>query len=436
MNHLAIKSFQVNNFKAIRESGTVELTPLTVFIGNNGSGKSSFIEGLETYQTIIKHGLDVAMNRWRGFEHVRNRMNRHELKTLGSTLFETNPMAFEMRRQIGTTTFRSTMSVTLGKESELFIQNEKLFFGKKLIIERNDKNLIDFPEFNTHSSTTKNGISVLSDTLAAAWAALPQHLPDVAKKPVMLTKWLEIITSNDQFWQNLSWQFITLSPDNMGKPIQQQRIYGEIQLNKEGSNIAEYLSSIRHLSQSAFDGILETLQYVLPYAKDLQAVLISELERAVYLELTEGECQIAGWLLSTGTLRIIALLALLRHPKPPPLIVIEEIENGLDPRTIHLIVEEIRNVVESGKTQIIATTHSPFFLDLLLLEHIVLVERDDSGQPTFTRPASQKELEIWAERFTPGELYTMGRLTSAGSLQSQDQPANSSKILRAKSFSR
>jgi len=64
-------------------------------------------------------------------------------------------------------------------------------------------------------------------------------------------------------------------------------------------------------------------------------------------------------------------------------------------------------------------------LDLLLLEHIVLVERDDSGQPTFTRPASQKELEIWAERFTPGELYTMGRLTSAGSLQSQDQPANS-----------
>ena len=50
---------------------------------------------------------------------------------------------------------------------------------------------------------------------------------------------------------------------------------------------------------------------------------------------------VPGWLLSTGTLRILALLACLRHPDPPPLLVVEEIENGLDPRTIHLLVEEI-----------------------------------------------------------------------------------------------
>jgi len=78
------------------------------------------------------------------------------------------------------------------------------------------------------------------------------------------------------------------------------------------------------------------------------------------------------------------------------------------------IVEEIRNVVESGKSQIIVTTHSPYFLDLLQLEHIVLVERDKTGQPIFTRPADQHELENWAERFTPGELYTMGRLRRKG----------------------
>ena len=42
--------------------------------------------------------------------------------------------------------------------------------------------------------------------------------------------------------------------------------------------------------------------------------------------------EVPGWLLSTGTLRIVALLACLRHPKPPPLLVVEEIENGLDPR--------------------------------------------------------------------------------------------------------
>ena len=60
-----------------------------------------------------------------------------------------------------------------------------------------------------------------------------------------------------------------------------------------------------------------------------------------------------GWLLSTGTLRVLALLALLRHPHPPSLIMIEEIENGLDPRSVHLIVDEIRNAVEMGLTQVI-----------------------------------------------------------------------------------
>ena len=50
---------------------------------------------------------------------------------------------------------------------------------------------------------------------------------------------------------------------------------------------------------------------------------------------------------------LLPTLQILRHPTPPPLILIEELENGFDPRTIQLIVEEIRKVVKSGKTQII-----------------------------------------------------------------------------------
>ena len=158
-----------------------------------------------------------------------------------------------------------------------------------------------------------------------------------------------------------------------------------------------------------FDGIVETLQYVLPYAGDLQPALTSELERMVYLQMTEGHFKVPGWLLSTGTLRIVALLALLRHPKPPSLVVIEEIENGLDPRTIHLLVDEIRNAVESGRTQIILTTHSPYLLDLLDLSHIVLVSRVN-GEPTFSRPEDEESLQEWTRNFGPGRLYTMDLL--------------------------
>jgi predicted ATPase len=125
--------------------------------------------------------------------------------------------------------------------------------------------------------------------------------------------------------------------------------------------------------------------------------------------MTEADYKVPGWLLSTGTLRLLALLACLRHPNPPPLLVVEELENGLDPRTVHLVVEEIRAAIEVGSIQIILTTHSPYLLDLLDLSHIVVVERID-GEPTFVRP-NQKELADWASKFSPGRLYTMGRLT-------------------------
>src|SRR5205085_8278483 len=139
---------------------------------------------------------------------------------------------------------------------------------------------------------------------------------------------------------------------------------------------------------------LEALRYVLPFATDLQSALTPELERAFYLKLKEEDFEVPGWLLSTGTLRILALLACLRHPDPPPLLVVEEIENGLDPRTIHLLVEEIRAAMTAGRTQVVLTTHSPYLLDLLDLSHIIVVERID-GQPTFTRP-DEEALAEWA----------------------------------------
>ena len=153
--------------------------------------------------------------------------------------------------------------------------------------------------------------------------------------------------------------------------------------------------------------------YVLPYAKDLQPSLTSEIERKTYLQLSEGSYKVPGWMLSTGTLRVLAMLCVLRHPEPPPLVVIEEIENGLDPRSIHLLVEEIRTAVLTGTTQVILTTHSPYLLDLLKLDQLVMVARKESGEPRFFKPGSDAKLKEWAQEFAPGRLYTMGSLHEA-----------------------
>ena len=109
-------------------------------------------------------------------------------------------------------------------------------------------------------------------------------------------------------------------------------------------------------------------------------------------------------------MRLVALFAALRHPMPPSLLCVAEIENGLDPRTIQMVLADIRRVTEAGRTQVMVTTHSPFLLDQVPLESLVLVSRDEGQLPRFTRPAESKVVREWANSFAPGQLYTSGTL--------------------------
>ena len=49
-------------------------------------------------------------------------------------------------------------------------------------------------------------------------------------------------------------------------------------------------------------------------------------------------------------------------PSPPEVITIEEIENGLHPSRVHLLIELIEQVTRDRSRQVIATTHSPLSL--------------------------------------------------------------------------
>lgn len=372
---MSLQSVRIRNFKAIVDSGFVKLGPLTVFVGNNGSGKSSLIDALETWQDVVRFGLDTAMGRWLGIEHARHKaMEAREVAGK-----QVNPIVFKARLRSATQK-GAGLEIRINNDAaanRMFIADERVTLADGTVIGRDSI------------------VARLSH--APGRSMLSSPLPSFEQEARQMT----------------DWQFLTLQPERMGMPQSQQRTSGGVRLLKDGSNIADYLLEIQKLSQGAFDGIVQTMAYVLPYARDLQPAVTSELERKAYLQLTEASFKVPGWMLSTGTLRVLALLAVLRHPQPPPLIVIEEIENGLDPRSIHLLVEEIRTAVLSGVTQVVLTTHSPYLLDLLKLDQIVLVARDADGQPRFHRPQDSESLQRWSQEFSPGRLYTMGKLHEA-----------------------
>lgn len=80
---------------------------------------------------------------------------------------------------------------------------------------------------------------------------------------------------------------------------------------------------------------------------------------------------------SYGTVRLLGLLALLYDPKPPALTCIEEIDHGLHPQALELLVERLREASE--RTQFIIATHSPAFADRLKPEELIVCERLAEG---------------------------------------------------------
>jgi predicted ATPase len=386
---LPLEAARIRNFKAIRDSGRIDFTPLTVFVGNNGSGKSSVIEGLEFFRRmIVSSDLEDACRTWIDFRHIWNQASDHKVVTGADGA--TNPMVFEIRgRTRGTGyTARSEISESSSRGVPVFIR-EELSLHRRFFRNRDERGLA-----KERPSKNKG--------------------PDKIIQPVQPH---QSLLSLDNHLDIDSWVFLDLSPTLIGAPGRRSPGRVPKRLSKTGRNLAEFLLDFYETDPNAFRDLLDTLRLVVPYARELTPRVVEDaIEKRILIEMREAssgkEFDLRGWVLSTGTLRVLALLACLRHPtKAPPVLFVEEIENGLDPRTVGLLVEEIRSAVESGSTQVIATTHSPYLLDKLSLSQLVLVERDPDGSPRFTRPSDDKEVLAWSKEFAPGKLYSMGTLS-------------------------
>ncbi|MCY4559926.1 MAG: AAA family ATPase [Chloroflexi bacterium] len=141
------------------------------------------------------------------------------------------------------------------------------------------------------------------------------------------------------------------------------------------------------------------------------------------IELIVNETGMASTLpasrLSDGTIRFIALLAILCRPEPPPLICIEEPEIAMHPDSLGLIAELLRKASE--RTQIIVTTHSPEFVSHFSDEPecIVVCDRDAEEGTQFHR-VSRQELTEWQDIYqqTGKELvvYGLSEMWMSGSI--------------------
>jgi predicted ATPase len=186
-------------------------------------------------------------------------------------------------------------------------------------------------------------------------------------------------------------------------------------LGDRGENFAALVKTIL-ADEATADAYRSWLDRLTPRGLDDIAILQGALGEPMFALMHHGRLFPAP-VLSDGTLRFAALTAAFFQPDMPRTLVLEEIENGIHPSRLRLLVELLRTRSSEDGPQVMASTHSPVVVDWLTpenLEHCFLCRHDEETGVSLIQPVSSLPRfgEI-VKRQPAGELFAEGWMESS-----------------------
>lgn len=178
-------------------------------------------------------------------------------------------------------------------------------------------------------------------------------------------------------------------------------------LRGDGGNLASFLLAMRRSSSADYRRLVDTLRLFAPFFDDFS---IEDDQGYAVLQWREtGSDETFGpGQVSDGTLRAMALLALLLQPAAtmPPIVVVDEPELGLHPAVLSMVAGIFKATALSH--QCVLATQSPAFLAEVDAENVVVVDR--VGRTSAFRRLNPAKLEVWLDDYDLADLWDMNLL--------------------------
>jgi predicted ATPase len=166
------------------------------------------------------------------------------------------------------------------------------------------------------------------------------------------------------------------------------------------------LANLRDFHRPVFERVNELMKQFYESFKSVEIrVQGTHLQIAI---VEEGGFSVSAYRLSDGTLRWLALLAILLNPTPAPVTCIDEPELGLHPDIIPTLADLLRDA--STRTQLILTTHSQSLVSEFSddPESVCVCEKIDGA--TKVRRLSKERLAVWLDDYSLGHLWASGEI--------------------------
>ncbi|HEX7450603.1 MAG TPA: ATP-binding protein [Pirellulales bacterium] len=195
-------------------------------------------------------------------------------------------------------------------------------------------------------------------------------------------------------------------------------LQGELEMRPGGQGLAALLDRLRDVDAERFEALSSEVSRWFPEFDRITFDVFGN-QKGFALRIRRQQESVPAAALSEGTRIGIALLALAYLPRPPALVGIEEPEKGLHPRLLREVFDSLHRLSHPenygenrNPVQVVATSHSPYFLDLFkdVPEEVVVAQRNGDGSATFSPLVRVPHLVEILGSATLGEAWFTGVL--------------------------
>jgi predicted ATPase len=398
-----LKKLTIKNFKSIQEM-TVEFDHLTVLIGGNSCGKTTILQALDFLRSAAVRDIpDYLERRKWTIAELKSKLNDGENKPIefiSSFVFLENAVDWY---------FSVDFSDDKWSVRELFCVN-----GKGVISYRTMPDMFDgmaipgIPQPFINITLSSSTLKVIDDYLEQM---------DLGKNEICeLQKYVKQSSFLD-----------VLSPETIRGFSEDYRI---TRIGDKGENLKSFIHSLDDTSKNELNEIISEI-----IGFNITVITFSTGE-GITMELEihheKETIKVDSRHISDGLLRIIVFAAIkmerlvLRRGKSDGgiqikrdgkysrkgwtececgFILIDEIENGVNPYITEKIIDLLRDISNTQGRQIIFTTHSPVILNDIRPEEIVFLWKDKNGAARCKKMFSTEEMQKALEFLNPGEIW-------------------------------
>lgn len=380
---MKIEKISIKNYKVFKNAVFKNLQGMTVIVGTNGSGKSTFFDVFGFLKDSLFHNVSVALSRRGGFNEVISRGEK------GNIEFE---IKFREKGRL------ATYFLSVGLEN-----NRPVILREILKFRRGSKGQPwHFLDFSRGVGTAIKNEKDYEDTDVTKMEREDHTLdsPDIlAIKGLGQFQRFQTVNMFRKMIEN--WHVSDFHISSARSVVDDG--YAE-HLSEEGENLPLVAKFIYENHPDIFQSILEKMARRVPGVEKVEAMPTED--GRIVLKFKDGSFKdpfIARYV-SDGTIKMFAYLILLNDPKPHNLLCIEEPENQLYPELMGELAEEFKEYTYNGG-QVFVSTHSPDFLNGVDLKEIFWIEKKN-GFSIVNKATDFEELTaLVKEGDKPGYLW-------------------------------